>query len=62
MNILDEKSTSGSLIVGYSFNKDSNVLIVGKRLFSGDTLVVNAFEGDKAKQILDTLTTKKEGD
>lgn len=61
MDILDKNSTSGSLIIGYSFNNsDSKILIVGKRLFNGETQIINAFEGDRALEILDILT-KKEG-
>ena len=56
------KEIAGSFIVSYSFsNKDTGVLIVGKQT-KGKVDIVNAFQNEEAKNILDMLVTKKKSE
>lgn len=49
------------ILVGWSFSgDDKGVLVVGKQTGSVNT-IINAFEGEEAKNIMKLLTTKKEG-
>lgn len=54
-------STSKCLLVGINFsdNGDANVLIVGEQV-KGKTTILNAFQGDEAKDLYSKLITKKE--
>ena len=48
------------ILVGWSFTEsDKGVLVVGKQN-GGTTSIINAFEGDEAKELIKLLTTKKE--
>lgn len=48
-----------SIIVSWNFtNKDSGVLLVGQQI-NGRVVVVNAFEGEEARDIYKKLTTMK---
>lgn len=48
-----------SVIVSWNFtNKDSGVLLVGHQI-NGRVVVVNAFEGEEARDIYKKLTTVK---
>lgn len=48
-----------SVIVSWNFtNKDSGVLLVGQQI-NGRVVVVNAFEGEEARDIYKKLTTIK---
>lgn len=48
-----------SVIVSWNFtNKDSGVLLVGQQT-NGRVIVVNAFEGEEARDIYKKLTTMK---
>ena len=64
MNIMDPpelkpNETIGSYIVSYDFrDKDTDVLIVGK-MSDGEMTVTNAFQGQEAHDILNSLTTIK---
>ena len=64
MNIMDPpelkpNETSGSYIVSYDFRgRDTDVLIVGK-MSDGGMTVTNAFQGQEAHDILNSLTTIK---
>lgn len=51
-----------SIIVGYDYNEpmDNAVLIVGKKLPDTSVDIINAFHGDKAKELWAKLTDKKE--
>lgn len=61
-------STSGSLIIGWSFGsadnqKDSKVLIVGQKKPNERVEIINAFEGKEAEELYKKLTTvKKKGE
>lgn len=52
---------SGAFIVSWDFSHDEDkaVLIVGKQVKAGNVEIVNAFQGDEAKEIYKKLTTKK---
>ena len=56
---LKPNETSGSYIVSYDFRgQDTDVLIVGK-MSDGGMTVTNAFQGQEAHDLLDSLTTVK---
>ena len=56
---LKPNETSGSYIVSYDFRgQDTDVLIVGK-MSDGGMTVTNAFQGQEAHDLLDSLTTSK---
>ena len=50
------------LLVGYDFNteRDNAVLIIGRKRPNESVEIINAFEGDEAKQLYQKLITKKE--
>ena len=53
---------SGSLLVGYSFNKEGvPVLIVGKKNPKQAVEIINAFDGDEAVQLYKKLVGDKKG-
>ena len=64
MNIMDPpelkpNETIGSYIVSYDFcGRDTDVLIVGK-MSDGGMTVTNAFQGQEAHDLLNSLTTVK---
>ena len=51
-----------SIIVGYDYNEgtDNAVLIVGKKLPNKVVDIINAFQGDEAKELWARLTGTKE--
>lgn len=52
---------SDTLLVSISFSdKDTGVLIVGRKRKSQSIEIVNAFQGDEALEIYKKLVTKKE--
>lgn len=56
--------TTDTLLVGFDFTNgaDNTVLIVGRK-DKGDVMtVVNAFQGDEARKIYNSLVTKKKGE
>lgn len=56
---LKPNETSGSYIVSYDFRgQDTDVLIVGK-MSDGGMTVTNAFQGQEAHDLLNSLTTVK---
>lgn len=50
----------GSVIVAYDYKKDSDtaVLIVGQKESKMDVKIINAFQGEEAKELWKKLTTK----
>lgn len=52
---------SGAIIVSWSFshNPDEDILLVGNRIPSGRTVVINAFRGEEARELYSRLTTVK---
>ena len=54
-------SNNGAIIVSWSFsrNLDADILIVGERIPSGQTVVINAFQGEEARELYSRLTTVK---
>lgn len=50
----------GSVIVGWDFSHglDNDILLVGKQE-NGDVTVINAFQGQEARDIYKKLTVKK---
>lgn len=50
--------TNGSLLVGYDFSHEG-VLIVGKKKQGQAVEVINAFEGDEARDLYQKLITRK---
>lgn len=53
---------TGSLLVGYSFNKDgSPVLIVGRKDKKKPVDIINAFEGNEAVELYKKLIGDKKG-
>ena len=53
---------TGSVIVAYDYKEgsDTAVLIVGRKNPKMDIQIINAFEGDEAKELWKKLTVKKE--
>ena len=52
--------TSGALIVSWDFSgsPDNDILLVGKRV-EGKTEVINAYQGEEAREIYKKLTIKR---
>lgn len=52
---------TNSLLVGYDLNPDTGntVLIVGKKRPNESVEIINAFEGEEAKELYERLITKK---
>ena len=50
-----------SLIIGFDYNeeKDNAILIVGTKTPKKDVEIINAFQGDEAKELYERLTTRK---
>jgi hypothetical protein len=55
------KSFTTSVIVSFDYNepKDNAVLIVGRRLFNGETQIINSYQGQEAKDLWNKLVTQK---
>lgn len=53
---------TNSVIVGFDYKKDSDnaVLIVGQKNPNMSISIINAFQGEEAKQLWEKLTTRKE--
>ena len=53
---------TNTLLLGYDVNPDTGntVLIVGKKRPNESVDIINAFEGDEAREIYKKLITKKE--
>ena len=53
---------SDALIIGwdYKVEKDNAVLIVGRQKVRGVADIINAFQGEEAKELYEKLTTRKE--
>lgn len=49
-----------SVIVSISFSDKSDVLLVGKKEPGMPVEIVNAFEGEEARELWEKLTVKKE--
>lgn len=51
----------GAIIVSWDFSHrpDADILIVGERTPSGQTVVINAFQGEEARELYSRLTTVK---
>lgn len=56
--------TTDSLIIGFDFShgEDVGVLIVGRKKISQSIEIINAFQGEEAKEIYERLTTIKSRD
>ena len=55
------KYLSDSLLVGVDFSeKDKGVLIVGKKRLNESVEIINAFQGEEARELYEKLITKKE--
>lgn len=59
------QKTNGGLLIGYDFSTKENgndacVLLVGEKDESGAVTIINAFEGEEAKDIYKKLTTRRE--
>lgn len=54
--------TTDSLLIGYDFThgKDNTVLVVGRKRPNESVEVINAFQGEEAKELYLKLITKKE--
>lgn len=51
---------TSSLIIGYDFShEDTGVLIVGQKKQGQTVEVINAFEGDEARELYQKLITRK---
>lgn len=55
------KAMSDTILVGFDYNpgKDNAVLIVGKKRPNNSIDIINAFQGDEAKELWEKLTVKK---
>lgn len=53
--------TTDSLLIGFDFSKgeDVGVLVVGKKRMNQSVEIINAFQGEEAKEIYKLLTTVK---
>ena len=49
-----------SVIVSISFSEESDILLVGKKEPFRAIEIVNAFEGEEARELWEKLTVKKE--
>lgn len=57
---MSEFKTNGAVIVSWDFShEDTGVLIVGRKHPKKDVEVINAFQGQEARDIYEKLTTKK---
>lgn len=55
------KHLSDVLLVGIDFSeKDTGVLIVGRKRMNESVDIINAFQGDEARELYEKLITKKE--
>lgn len=55
------KYLSDSLLVGVDFSeKDKGVLIVGRKRMNESVEIINAFQGEEARELYEKLITKKE--
>lgn len=43
-------------------NDDTGVLIIGRKRMNQSVEIINAFQGDEAKELYKKLITKKDGD
>ena len=61
MNNKDNRYKAACYLVSFGFDDDGiiKVAIVGKRNKKGGTDVVNAFNGDEAKELYEKLTVKQ---
>lgn len=48
--------------VDFANNDDTGVLIVGRKRMNQSVEVINAFQGEEAKELYKKLITKKDGD
>ena len=48
--------------VDFANNGDTGVLIVGRKRMNQSVEIINAFQGEEAKELYKTLTTKKDGE
>ena len=56
-DIFGNARVSGSLVLSWSFETDSNgVLLVGVKRPGQSTEIMNAFTGDRAKEIVESLS------
>lgn len=52
---------SDSLLIGVDFSeKDKGVLIVAKKRMNESVEIINAFQGEEARELYERLITKKE--
>jgi hypothetical protein len=53
-----------TILVGVDFanNGDTGVLIVGRKRMNQSVEIINAFQGEEAKELYKRLTTKKDGE
>lgn len=58
----NKMKTTDSLLIGYDFThgKDNTVLVVGRKRPNESVEVINAFQGEEAKELYLKLITKKE--
>lgn len=55
------KYLSDTLLIGVDFSeKDTGVLIVGKKRLNESVEIINAFQGEEARELYEKLITKKE--
>lgn len=53
-------STAGSVIVAFDHKEgDKAILLVGRKNPKQDVAIINAFEGEEAKELWKKLTVKK---
>ena len=60
---MSKKHYNDAVVVSVDFRHgdgvDQDILVVGKRMMNGEMQVVNAFEGDEAKEMWARLTVVK---
>lgn len=59
-----DKKLTGALLVGYDFSHgdDIGIVTVGVREPNGTVKIINAFQGEEAKELLKKLTTARRSD
>ena len=60
--MIENIDSCGSIIVAFDYKagSDNAVLIVGKKNPKQDIVIINAFQGEEAKELWKKLTTKEQ--
>ena len=57
---MKQQNITDSILIGYDQGENDNtVLIVGRKRLNQSVEIINAFQGDEAKELYERLITKK---